>query len=238
LDAPLQVGLLVHKIAHDVSGPMGAVTGLLELMKDTPALPADAADDLGIALQELKRVSRLVNRMTEYVKPGRVEKEPLELPALLDTVLSVISFLPNAKDIKISRDPAPSKSLMVFANKNELQQVFFNMLKNAAEAIAPASTEKTIRVSFSRQEEFAAVTVADSGPGFPETMLRDLGKEVQSTKAQGSGIGLIIVREILEAYGGSLSCRNRPEGGAAVTASFPIYESTTLNREAYEPIHN
>jgi two-component system nitrogen regulation sensor histidine kinase NtrY len=101
---------------------------------------------------------------------------------------------------------------------SQLEQVMINLLKNAAESGSPADT---IAVSIREQSEGFTVEVADRGSGLAENVLRDALLPFYSTKATGTGLGLTLCREIVEAHGGRLSIANRAGGGALATVWLP-----------------
>jgi nitrogen fixation/metabolism regulation signal transduction histidine kinase len=101
---------------------------------------------------------------------------------------------------------------------SQLEQVMINLLKNAAESGSPPG-DITVRVH--EQAEGFVVEVADRGSGLSESVLRDALLPFYSTKPAGTGLGLTLCREIVEAHGGRLSLANRPDGGAVVTVWLP-----------------
>jgi signal transduction histidine kinase len=239
LDAPSQIGLIVHKIVHDVNVPLSAVAGLLQLLKEEPSMNEQSREDCRIALRELGRANNLIIRMLKYVKPGQTGRERLCPRDLIETVLSVVSFLPGAKGISLTADLTPPGAYFIEANKEELQQVVFNILKNAIEAIPPSSPERAIRVRLSRDGAHAVIAISDSGPGIPKAMLTTVGRDMLSTKPQGSGIGLIIAREIIEAHDGTIAFESREGQGTSVAISIPIHGTAPepKKQETHEKAH-
>jgi len=99
-----------------------------------------------------------------------------------------------------------------------MEQVLINLLKNAAES---GSAHEDITVSVREERDGFEIEVADRGSGLSESTLRDALLPFYSTKATGTGLGLTLCREIIEAHGGRLSIANRPGGGALVTVWIP-----------------
>jgi signal transduction histidine kinase len=101
---------------------------------------------------------------------------------------------------------------------SQLEQVLINLLKNAAESGSPAGE---ITVAVRPAPEGFLIEVSDRGSGLSEEVLRDALLPFYSTKPSGTGLGLTLCREIVEAHGGRLSLANRPDGGAIVTVWLP-----------------
>jgi signal transduction histidine kinase len=110
--------------------------------------------------------------------------------------------------------PAAPTSL----DPESLRQIYLNLLLNAIEAMPEGGT---VDVAVHDARGGIEVTFTDSGPGFPREVLREAGQPFVTTKAQGTGLGLFLVRRLLESGGGALSIDNVPTGGARCTARFP-----------------
>ncbi|MFA6030342.1 MAG: HAMP domain-containing sensor histidine kinase [Elusimicrobiota bacterium] len=220
MEAHSQLGVTVSKIAHDIRGPLGAVRGFLETLEADGRLQGDDKEDGALMRSELGRVNALIDRMVRYVKPGAGVHEPLDLGLLLDDVLGVARFYPGAWLIRLEMELPASGACIVRGDKGQFQQAFFNLVKNAVEALRERKGG-IIRVRLTPEEGTAAFRIADDGPGFPPQALVRLGKEQFTARAEGGGLGLLIVREIIEAHGGTVIFSNRPEGGAEVCVRLP-----------------
>ncbi len=222
LEAPSQVGLLVNKIVHDIRGPLGAVTGFLKMFGKESNLSAQTREDCEIIVNELERISRLVHHMVRYTKPGTTEKKNLCPVELMETVLSVISFHPSAKGVKVKRVFMKSNQNFVHANQEELQQVYFNIIKNAIEAVEGNMGERVIEVIIELKDAHVAIEVNDNGPGIAPQILKTLLSETQSTKRDGAGVGLVIVREIIQGHGGKVVVNSMVGAGTKIRTSLPL----------------
>jgi len=217
LEAPSQVGLLVNKIVHDINGPLGAVSGFISLFQKEKNLSPRAQEDCSLMLEEINRVSTLAQRLLKYTRPSRSEKQPVSLVDLLETVLAVLTFHPLARGVTFIKTFPDSESLLVQAKKDELQQVYFNLLKNSLEAMQNAPGPRVIRLEMKVVGKNLELAIRDNGPGIPLEISEKLSREMMSTKKEGSGVGLVIVREILEAHGGGLEIKAGGEGAWIVT---------------------
>ena len=226
LEAPSQIGLLVNKIAHDLRGPLTSLGGFIQLLREENELTKESEKDCDVFLQELVRVNDLISRMLMFVKPGKTQREDLVLADVLQNVLSVISFFPGAREVQFITEFSNAASIHVLANKQELQQVFFNVIKNSIEAFEPAARERKIRVAVNREGKRAIAVIQDNGPGISEAVLAGLTAGGISTKTQGTGVGLVIVRDIIEGHGGSFDLTSKLGEGTSVVTSLPLYLPT------------
>lgn len=224
MDAHSQLGVTVSKIAHDIRGPLGAVRGFLETLEVDGRLQGDDLEDGALMRSELGRVNALIDRMVRYVKPGAGVHEPLDLALLLEDVLGVARFYPGAWLLRWESGLPPKGVCIVRGDKGQFQQAFFNLVKNAVEVLRERKGG-TVSVRLTPEDGTTAFRIADDGPGFPPAALVRLGKEQFTARSEGGGLGLLIVREIIEAHGGTVIFSNRPEGGAEVCVRLPRMKS-------------
>jgi len=220
LEAPSQVGMLVSKVVHDIQGPLGAIQGFVHFLSEEKALSDEAREDCRLMQGELKRVSQLLSGLLRYTRPSDQKAEDIDPAAALDTVLSVLSFHPLAKGIDFFRE-VRMDPLRVRCNREQLQQIFFNILKNSAEALREVPPPRRVRIELGKMNGRFRTEISDNGPGIPEGVLTESSGRKRTTKKDGSGLGLAITRELLESYGGSLELANEDRGGARVTLWLP-----------------
>ncbi len=222
MDAASQLGLVVNKIVHDLRGPLGAIGGFINVIKRENTLTTQSEEDCDMMLQELNRITTLLNRLIIYAKPGQMQKSNLCVVDTMETVLSVISFYPGAQRIRFQKNfPADGDGIFIYAAKEEMQQVFFNILKNAIEALEKSS-QRNIGCHVYKEEMNAVVEIADTGDGMPEQMMGDPWSGGVSTKKDGGGLGLRIVREILDAYNGDIKISSERGSGTRVVVRLPL----------------
>jgi two-component system, sporulation sensor kinase D len=226
MDATSQLGIAVHKIVHDLRGPLGAIAGFIHVMKRENKLTPESEKDCEMMLEELQRITSLLNRLIAYAKPGEMKKGPVCPVETLETVLSVISFYPGAHRVRFERDFTPRGQFFIYATKEELQQIFFNLLKNAIEALE-TTVSRSIKCRVYPDATHGIVEIADNGNGIPQDVIAHLWTGNHSTKKQGGGLGLRIVKEILDAYKGEIKISSEQGNGTSVVMRIPRYDATT-----------
>ena len=190
-------------VAHEINNPLEAVGNLLFLAKGTAGVPAAAADYLGLAEQELERISHITRQTLGFYRESKVPNE-IDVAALVESVLKIYSNKLKTKNIRLERHF--SKCPLIHGLAGELKQVVANLVSNAADA---APENGTIRVGLSCVEtsegKMVEVSVQDDGPGIrPEHHEMIFEPFFTTKKDVGTGLGLWVSKEIVDRHGGRI----------------------------------
>jgi two-component system nitrogen regulation sensor histidine kinase GlnL len=204
---------LAETLAHEVKNPLSGIRGAAQLL--LPALDDEDRSLVQLICDETDRICALVDRMDAFSAPGRIERKPVNIHLVLEHVrrLAQNGF---ARHLRIVERYDPSLP-DVECDRDQLIQVFLNLIKNAAEAAPEEGGQITLRTQFQhgfrmsvgaageRLELPIAVEVQDNGPGVPADMVHHLFQPFVSTKPKGSGLGLSLVAKIVGEHGGLVS---------------------------------
>ena len=220
LNSTTQLGVLAHRIAHDLRGPIASVSGYLELEAAKAKDPEDK--------EVLRSVSETVDRMVEslhgitrFGKPGGASAEAIPLADFMKDLLAIVAFSPKAKGVSFKLAPAGANGITVTASRQDLQQAFFNVVKNAVDAVSENQGPRTVSIAIERAGDEARVTVSDNGPGMSAETLKAVFRQSVTTKSDGTGVGLLITSDLLTRNRGGISVRNGERGGLAAVITLP-----------------
>ena len=210
---------LASMLAHEIKNPLSGIRGAAQLL-ETEANENDRALTRLIC-EEADRIVGIVDRMEIFADERPTERQPVNIHAVLERV-KVIARNGFARGIRIVEDYDPSLP-RVHANRDQLIQVFLNLVKNAAEAIGQAREgEIVFRTAFrpgirlsmpgsrSRVSLPLEFTIIDNGPGVPDDLLPYIFDPFVTSKTNGTGLGLALVAKIIGDHGGIIECESQP----------------------------
>lgn len=221
------LGQLVAGVAHEVRGPLFGISATLDAFEARFGEEPAFRKYLDNLRREIERMNDLMHDLLELGRPATSARQAEELGGIVIEAMESCAA-PAGEQAVTLRDLLSSrtKSATVIADRRRLLQVFENVLMNAIQH-APAGTEVEVLDGEGGAPGEVSVIVVDHGPGFKAEDLAHLFEPFFTRRAGGTGLGLPIVRRILEDHGGAAEAYNLASGGAAVRITLPLPEAET-----------
>ena len=203
-----EMNIAAAGLAHETRNPLNIVRGLAQMIsKREDATPEIRSRSLEIT-NEVDRVTVQLNQFINYSKPREVRATQVDLDSVVDEVVSALGCDIEEKRLQLSRKPA---GLKILADEQMFRQALFNLVINAIQALDVA---KTLEIVSGRTEAGDGyLEIIDNGPGVPDGNREEIFKPYFTTRADGTGLGLAVVHQIVLAHGWEIHCLpNQPQG--------------------------
>jgi nitrogen fixation/metabolism regulation signal transduction histidine kinase len=217
---------VARRLAHEVKNPLTPIQLAAERLawKLEPVLPDDQRSLLqratGTIRAQVDALRRLVDNFGDYARPARLRAERIRLEEVIGEVEDLYATGDIPVHFEVSVDEEAGE---VMADPGQIRQLLINLVRNAQEAHPEGQPSLRFRVAEARREGMAGVEllIVDDGPGFPDDMLGQVFEPYVTTKRRGSGLGLSIVRRIIDDHGGHIEAANAEAGGAEIRIWLP-----------------
>ena len=219
-------GEVARRLAHEIKNPLTPIQLSAERLrhKYLNKLPAPDGELLkrltNTIIKQVETMKEMVNAFSEYARSPQVSTTRMNINSLVHDVLEMYRGHQNITlRLQLEPDLPP-----VQADAGRLRQVFHNLIKNAIEAMEQTDNAAiTVSTGISHaQSSMVCVRIQDNGPGIPEELRDKLFEPYVTNKEKGSGLGLAVVKKILEEHGGSISVDSNPDHGTRFTLSLPV----------------
>jgi two-component system, LuxR family, sensor kinase FixL len=222
-----ELAQMVSALAHEVNQPLSAITAYLKATSRFLGSgdQQKAAAIVERAAEQTDRASAIIRRLREFVKKGDAERRAEDLAKVIDeaTALAMVGTKNQGVTVRLELDTRVPPAII---DKIQIQQVLFNLMRNAIEAMAASEQRELIIATLQLESGWIEISISDTGPGLAPHVRRNLFQPFVTTKATGMGVGLSICRSIVEAHGGNLRAEDRPGGGT--TFRFTMPTETTI----------
>lgn len=212
------LGEMAAVISHEIRNPLGIIRSSAELLKKKMARldPDNAIPD--IIVEESNRLNNIITDFFNFAKPRDLKLSPCRIETIIEKNILFLETQINAQGYLI-RKRIPADLPEITADPDMLYQAFLNLLLNAVQSM-PGGGDVTVEVNSNK--EHIIITFDDNGEGIPENNLKKIWDPFFTTKEKGTGLGLGIVTNIIEAHGGTLQIQNRVDKGVRVTVQLPV----------------
>ena len=228
-------GEVARRLAHEIKNPLTPIQLSAERLRHKYLKTMDAEDAVVLdkathtIVQQVGAMKEMVKAFSDYARTPKLTVKPLSLNQLIEEVVEL--YQGGQREIRWIMDLDGSLPKMK-ADDGRIRQLLHNLIKNASEAMIevdePAVMFTTQRL---RENDFdmIEIKIIDNGPGLPESMKGELFEPYVTNKPKGSGLGLAVVKKIVEEHGGVIQAENNEKGGACFTLHFPLDNELTVS---------
>ena len=207
---------LAAAVAHEIGNPLNAIALALQLVKRDPT----DVESIDTAIAQLQRLNGITRDFLSALRPRRPNLMPGSLTEPLKSCLAALKPQFEERRIAVALD-IPAALPNVALDAEQMEQVFFNLLKNALEALPDGGR---IDIGLDADDQDVSATFRDTGLGMSAEQLAHLFEPYRTTKEKGTGLGLMVSKRIVTDHGGTIAAESKPGSGTAFTITLPRLE--------------
>jgi len=213
------VGRMAAGVAHEIKNPLASIKGAMEILSDSSTSPTDKEEFKEIAMKEIKRVDGTVKEFLDFARPKEPKPEKLNISNTFNAGIRQLESQLIKSGIRINCDI--QEELFIYGDHEKMHQVFLNLMLNAIDASERGSSvDVIVRKSNSNK---VLLKIRDSGRGIDESEIASIFEPFYTTKSSGTGLGLTIVKAIIENHNGRIQIDSQPGVGTVVEVLLPEY---------------
>lgn len=219
------LGKLAAGVAHEINNPLTGILTNSSLLLEDLDKEDPRWEDVDIIVKETIRCREIVKRLLDFARQTKPQKKLANINALIENIILLVRNQTSFRNIEIEKK-LDAGIPEILADTDQIQQVFINIILNAAEAMTKAGT-LVIRSTVSSDGDFIKISLTDTGPGIPEANRERIFDPFFTTKEHGTGLGLSISYGIVEQHGGTISVESAMGKGSTFTIELPTRSTET-----------
>ena len=231
------LGRLATGLAHEIRNPLSSISGSVEMVREGNALGPEDRHLLGIVVSEVERLNQLVTTMLQAGRPSQLEPQMADLRTLIQDVVAVARADATTSNALSIEEHCPEEPVIARVDPDRMRQVIWNLVKNALQASPHGGTVK-VTTGWSGTGD-AYLDVVDRGSGISDSQKLRLFDVFYSGRSYGVGLGLALVKQIVDQHDATIEVLDLPEGGtcfrvvlpSADTLASPSQEASTDARQ-------
>jgi len=212
------LGQMIAAVSHEIRNPLGVISSTAEFLYKREKGNPTNAHMAQIIVEEVRRLNRILSEFLEFARPRVPKLTSCNIAGVIDKVLTFLK--PNLEDKNIGVIKDYRSFPFIEADPELLYRAFLNIVINAIQALPPGGEIK-VTVDENRPQRGVTIIFSDNGPGIPEDTLNQVFKPFFTTKEKGSGLGLPIVKNIIENHGGEVKIESEEGKGTKVIIFLP-----------------
>jgi len=216
------IGRMAASIAHEIRNPLAAMRGSIQMLRADMANDSSQTELMEIILRESDRLNRIISDFLSYARPRSINQSKVNAGELLQQTFMLLRHSAEINPSHSIEEQVPANPTLINADSEQLQQVFWNLSRNALQAMP---TGGTLRATVHKNSnERLRITFSDTGRGMAPEQVEHLFEPFSSTTG-GTGLGLSIVYQIIRDHGGTINVRSREGHGTTISIELPGSEN-------------
>jgi len=213
------LGRLATGLAHEIRNPLSSISGSVEMVRESNALSPEDERLLGIVIAEVERLNSLVTTMLQVGRPSQIQTDRVDLRSIASDVTAVARGEATTSNGLRIEEVSPGEPIIVRVDSDRMRQVIWNLVRNAVQA---SPRHGTVEVRTGLDEEGRAfLEVADEGPGIGAAQRERLFDMFYSGRSHGVGLGLALVKQIVDQHRGTIDILDRDGRGTRFRITLP-----------------
>jgi len=225
------LGQVAAGLAHEIRNPLAGLKGALEIIASRVPPNSPEAEFAGIGGRDVARLDGLVNDFLTYARPRDPELQDVDLNTVIEHVVTLIRPQTEAASVRVIVEPR-SAPITVRVDREQMAQVFFNMVLNAVQANRSGAT---VRIRERADSGWAVAEVSDEGPGIAPEHVARIFDPFFTTRQNGTGLGLAISQRIVLAHGGTIEVANSSPAGSTFRVRLPLANRPVPSTTSHSP---
>jgi two-component system, NtrC family, sensor histidine kinase PilS len=220
------IGRMAASIAHEIRNPLAAMRGSIQMLRSEVESDSSQAVLMEIILRESDRLNQIITDFLSYARPRSLVQARVEVGNLLNQTFALLRHSPEIAANQIVEAEVPKDPVFADADENQLKQVFWNLARNALQAMPQGGTLRATLAQNSNNR--LRIAFSDTGRGMSPEQVEHLFEPFSSTTG-GTGLGLSIVYQIIREHGGTINVRSLEGQGTTITVELPMTTSNGDN---------
>ncbi len=213
------VGRVAAGLAHEIRNPLGAMRGAIQVLESSVPKESTQASLMDIILRESDRLNKIITNFLTYARPRAGNFSELDVCQAIGETVVLLKHSPDVKDFHKISTNLPENPIIVSADSTQMKQIFWNLARNALNAM-PNGGELVIQCeSFSHNR--SRITFSDTGCGMSASQVEQLFEPFSESTTGGTGLGLSIVYQIVRDHGGTINVKSLENAGTTISVEFP-----------------
>jgi two-component system sensor histidine kinase PilS (NtrC family) len=212
------IGRMAASIAHEIRNPLAAMRGSIQMLRADMEGRSSQTELMEIILRESDRLNRIISDFLSYARPRSIIQSKVDVGELLKQTFTLLGHSAEISEKQVIEAEVPDSPVLIDADSEQLQQVFWNLARNALQAMP---TGGTLRATVEKHAQTRLrIAFSDTGRGMSPEQVEHLFEPFSSTTG-GTGLGLSIVYQIIRDHGGTINVRSRKGQGTTITIELP-----------------